>query len=262
MASGNAGAGSSATALIDSTATFVSSGVAVGDCVLDDTQNIYGFVAAVVSETELTIENLHGKSIATGDRYRVVNASGSGAAVVFIPRCLDADWTEISEFVVLDGTNNVATANEYQRIYRMQVIHSGANQTNDGDITATAQIDATVTAQISAGNGQTLMAIYTVPRGKVAYMVGMYISANRPGSASQAMIGVELLARPNANIPYTPRQVKHSVGITIIGTSPYQHEFRPYKTFGEMTDIVIRVTSTTDDNMDVSAGFDIILRDK
>lgn len=249
----------SATQLIDTAATFISDGVAANDIVLDDTQTIFGYVVSVDGETQLTVTGLSG-NIDIGDTYRVATAASTGAAVVHIPKALDADWLEASEFVIMNGAANVPTGREYQRIYRARVILSGTGQTNAGDITFTAQVDSTLTAQISAGNGQTLMAIYTVPANAVAYLVGGYMSVQRDGTTSRALIDMQMIARSNADVPNSPWQVKHTTGLSIEGTSTYQHKFAPYKgPIPGKTDIVVRVTYVTDNGMDVSGGFDLIL---
>ena len=178
--------------VIDSAATFISDGVAVHDIFLNDDTQDHSLVVSVDSETQLTIHKLHhATNNSVGGNYRVVTPTGTGAAVVHIKQGLLDGYIPATEFVVLNGISNVATTNEYIRINRFHIHGAGSNKTNVGNITATAVTDATVTAKISAGMGQSLMAFFTVPNGKSGYISNIYATINRAGkNASNANIGV------------------------------------------------------------------------
>lgn len=88
---------------------------------------------------------------------------------------LDSNYNEISEQIGLNGQTSGVTTNYYLRIYRAKVLTAGSTGTNEGSIyihksaTTTAGVPNDTTklyAKITAGNGQTLMAVYTVPAGK------------------------------------------------------------------------------------------------
>jgi len=172
---------------------------------------------------------------------------------------LDSNWNKITETVILEGTDDVATSNSYLRIFRMKVSMVGSGGENAGDITATAQTDGTITAAIVAGNNQTLMAVYTVPAGKTAYMVQYYSSMNRR-SPSSSSVDIRVLVKPDASVSTSPFQLKHILGMFIDGASYILHSFYPFMRIGEKSDIVMRATDCTDNNTDVSAGFDLILK--
>jgi len=91
-------------------------------------------------------------------------ADGDGMRTIMIHGLTSwTDTEETREIVSLDGATPVNTANAYVIIYRMMGMSFGVNATNAGIIKATAATDATVTAVIQIGVGQTLMAIYAVP---------------------------------------------------------------------------------------------------
>ena len=91
-----------------------------------------------------------------------------------------------------NGTTAVAVTGTWDRVYRAYL--SGSNQTAAGAINI--KISTTIVAQIAAGKGQTQMAVYTVPAGKVAYisLVDSSVS-NSGGSSSGAQI--EVFFRPS-----------------------------------------------------------------
>lgn len=251
--------GGSTTSLEDSGADFVTDGVAIGDTVIDDTTMEHSIVTAVAATTLTTHVTRHGAAFISGDTYRIVNPSSTGVAVVHVYG-LGSDMTEQEEFIIMNGTTNVPTVSTYWRIYRM---HSdGAvdrNTSNVGNITATAQTDATVTAQITAGKGQTLMAVYTVPAGKTAFMRSMNASINKQGATVGAMADVELWVTPFATIGASGSRLADYFGIAVDGSSYVPRIYSPPKCFEEQTDIWVRVESVTDSNTDISAGFDLIL---
>ena len=186
------------------------------------------------------------------------SASGTGVRTVNI-QGLDANWELQSETVIMNGTSNVATANTYNRIFRMYGETAGSGGTNAGTITATAQTDGTVTAEIAQGMGQTLMAIYTVPAGYTAYQVHGDFIVNRAGTTSGAQADFEIRIRPNADTATPVWRVAWSGGASLDGNSQINIEKKPYSKLSEKTDIVARCTYTSDGNMDVSCTFNLIL---
>lgn len=251
-------AGSSTVLLIDETADFVTDGVAVRHVVLNDTNMDHSIVVSVDSATQLTIEPTHHlDGLNSGDSYRIAKGTSTGAFVIHV-WALDEGMIEKEEFIVLNGTNNVVTIREYWRIYRMHADGAASRVvSNVGDITAIAQIDGTVTAQISVGNGQTLMAIYTIPAGKTGYMTRFSSTINR--SNVGALANLTLRQTKFAALDGAGSIVEHYFSLATDGSSHITHMFFPYKVFRERTDIWIRCESVTAANTSITGAFDIIL---
>ncbi len=189
-----------------------------------------------------------------------VNAPGStGAQTIRVFGLTSWSTAEVSEDITLDGTTNVATANSYVIIHRMQVLTAGSGRTNAGDITATAQTDATVTAQITGGEGQTLMAIYGVPSGKTFLGTGYYIGMNR--TQSTGSVDAELLVTNNPDVTDPVYRVGHRAGVTAAGTSSQNVGFEPPAPIVGPAIIKVRATDATAINTDVVAGFNGVLMD-
>jgi hypothetical protein len=136
------------------------------DCDTDEPTDIWSRANSVdgqkiwIAPTEAQVHNIvSGSSL---DAF----PSGLGAQTIRVFGLQTWDSLETSEVIELNGLTPVPTLNSYVIIHRMQVLTSGVTADgggNVGKITATAAIDGTVTAQIEAGIGQTLMAIYGVP---------------------------------------------------------------------------------------------------
>lgn len=174
--------------------------------------------------------------------------AGTGAQTITISG-LDANWLEISEVVTMNGTTNVATANSYIIIYRMQVTTAGSSGTNVGTITATAQTDATVTASINATLGQTLMAIWQVPANKSLYITKYYASCD--GTVS-SQIGAVLWVADYDGDSYV-KKVKHIQAFS--NGQQFIYEFNPPFKVNAKSRVWISVTVTAN-NQNVNAGFD------
>jgi hypothetical protein len=168
---------------------------------------------------------------------------------------LDANYAEIDEIVTMDGQVDVATTNSYLRIFRMVVRSAGTGGANAGNITATSVTDAKVSAQISTGYNQTLMAIYTIPAGKQGLMLMWYIDMNKANITATA-VDCGLLVRPLGEV----FQIKSHLGIIGSGSSHISHHFMMPLVLAEKSDIKIRANASAA-SVDVSAGFDILLVD-
>jgi len=249
------------TEFIDSGATFITDGVAIGDTVLNDTAFDHSCVESIVSETELVLVGYHDGNVSTsGDAYRIVTPASTGVSVIHITKAIGSDGTFAGEFIVLNGTTNVPTVNTYWRINRMHAdgVGSGTSESNVGTITATADTDATVTATIFIGIGQTQMAFDTVPRGKIGYITNYYASLFMPSKTLSATGSVAMYFRKFITANGTGKIVEHNIDCAIDGSSNSTHVFNPYKTVKELTDVWLTVKELSDDGTYMSLGFDMI----
>ena len=259
LSSGNATGGSSNT-IIDTGATFQTDLVAVGDVVLNDSKMSIAQVISIDSEIQLTVDAWNSpndgfplEDTESGDAYRVVTNGSTGASIFHILG-QDASRLEIEEFVVLNGTNNVVTANSYSRQYRARVFGPGTTGAV-GVITSTAQTDNTVSCQIDDGANQTLMAVYSIPLNKTGYLVHWWGSmAKSVGVASVSV--VRLRAGTKGGIGY----LLQSRTIANDATSSFDYDWQIPAPIPGGVDIWVEANASAADT-GVSAGFDIILVD-
>lgn len=182
--------------------------------------------------------------------------AGTGARTVVLVG-LGSDWKDTSETVTLDGTTDVNTSKEFIRVFRMYVTAAGSGATNAGILIASGTVDGVTTAQINAGQGQTQMAIYTVPANYVGYLTHYYASINQ-GSPANARSNISLLTRDNADVATSLFVVKHTQAIQEDGSGYLRHQFDlPFRLSGK-TDVKLQALGSAND-CDVSGGFDMIL---
>lgn len=171
---------------------------------------------------------------------------------------LDANWELVVQTKALDGTNStteVALDTPLIRCFRMKVL-DGSTMDQDIWIGDDDFVVAAAKAIITAGNNQTLMAIYTVPAGKTAYMTCYYAYHNPATNQDPTSNAVKLWAADRAN--GYEAQIKHVIGLPVAGG--FQHLFFPYQKFTEKTDLYM-TSHPVGKAADVSAGFDLILMD-
>ena len=124
-------------------------------------------------------------------------SAGTGARTVLVFGLTSWDTKETTEIVTLDGLTNVPTVNSYVIIHRMLVLTFGASETNAGVITATAQTDGTITAAITAGRGQTLMAIHGTPSVQNLCITAVNLSLSRTTGAGTANVVLSAQVKSN-----------------------------------------------------------------
>jgi len=178
--------------------------------------------------------------------------AGTGAQTVVVIG-LDASYNLQQETVVMNGTTPVNTAGSYVMIHRMYVDAVGSDGTVAGTITATAATDNTVTAQITPGFNQTLMAIYQVPAGYTGRITRWYAGVG--GSVSAATMNFVLYVKEFGKC-FRAQSV-----IDLITAGSNFITF-PYMTapllIGEKSLVKIQCTSGAA-NLTANAGFDIEL---
>jgi len=157
---------------------------------------------------------------------------------------VDGDYNELSNIVTLNGTTTVTTSGTFLRAYRAFV--SDDNEPA-GDVTITHSGDTV--AIVSEGEGQTLMATYTVPAGYTAYLYQLVFGG--AAEVANKFMTVRLRIREPGGIFRT--QAKYT---TAAQTFEEVMEF-PLK-FTEKTDIEITAQASSG-TQQASAMFDLLL---
>lgn len=147
--------------------------IAKGDVAGYQSYNKFGGNFSVGTTTETVWDG--GGSYSYLDSARIIsiksndaddNSAGAGARGYTI-QGLDSNWHEYSESLAA-STDTIKTTKKFIRVFRVTVDSAGSTGSNEGIITAS--YGGTVLAQIGVGNNQTLMALFTVPDGKTAYI--------------------------------------------------------------------------------------------
>jgi hypothetical protein len=197
-----------------------------------------------------TVDRIHALVSSSGNDDNT--PPGSGARAVTVQGISGGVLTE--EVVELNGASPVNTTNAYGMIHRMFVTQGYGSGVNAGNITATAAGDGTVTAQITVGYGQTLMAVYQIPAATTGYLTNYYAALNAgTPSSTDVTITIQVL---DSGESY--RRTTHLIGLTTSGDTHFQHAFDvPVAYAAGATVFVNAVSSSLSSN--VSAGFDMIL---
>lgn len=186
--------------------------------------------------------------------------SSVGARTIRIYGLQTWDTKETTEDITLDGTTAVNTVNSYVIIHRIKVLTSGSSGPNVGIISATAASDGTVTAQIVAGAGQTLMAIYGVPSTQVAYMNSFYAFVGR---LSPAGVDADLSLLWSSDIESQPTVfiTKFTSGLERDSFQDLHHFFNPPNGFSGPGVLKLQINANAN-NTYADGGFDLVLVDK
>jgi hypothetical protein len=218
--------------------------IATGDVPEDiwDVSGAYtGFVAAAATTTIV--------STSTDDDGE--GTPQPGARTVFVEG-LDTNYLRQSETVTLNGTAAVTLDNDYLRVFcaRVETVGNHASGTNVGNIQV--KHGSTVLAQITAGFGQTQMAIYTVPNDwqKKAHIVSWCGGILQQTAAATAEIVLDVKPFGGAWLR------KRFGGAQSVGVSDFERP-RPINIeVDPKSDIRMRVTNVSA-TVIVTGGFDI-----
>lgn len=176
---------------------------------------------------------------------QAVNVSDNGKKLTLVG--LDSNWAPLTETITLSSSTTSVTTNTFKRVFR-GYISEGSDNVGAIDV----RIGATTVLQINAGNGQTLMCIYTVPAGYTGYLTKGVCTAQ-----SSADGNVRMFVRYNGETAY---RVGHTFEVAGAG-GLYNYEFTIPQEIPGMSDIDVRVT-TRSNNGRYTAAFDIILLEK
>ena len=183
-------------------------------------------------------------------------AASTGATSITVYGLTSWTTAEVSEVVVLNGTTPVNTVNSYVIIHRMIATASATTTAvgiNAGTISATAATDATITAVISIGQGQTQMAIYGVPSIQTFYLKRFAAAMNDSTAATR--IDMQIRVNPNPNTQLLGFINKNDLELSNQGSSSVSVSYDiPLKFAGPCIIKVQGIASAAD--VDCSAGFD------
>jgi hypothetical protein len=156
---------------------------------------------------------------------------------------LDTNYEELNETVTLASTGTATTTGTFLRINRAFVSGSQAS-TNDIGI-----VNGGVTyAAILEEYQQTLMAVYTVPKGKRGYLIAHNVSVEK----NQPVVAKIMVRRFGGVL--RARGVVSTFGV------PFQRVWQLPPVLDEKTDIEIRAKAGA--TTSIAAGFEILLEDK
>jgi len=163
---------------------------------------------------------------------------------------LDQDWNFQSEEIVINGADTAGVA-LWRRVYRAFVTTGGITNTGNIDIEA-GGVGGTIIARIQAGLGQTLMAVYTVPKNYTAFITKgvMTVQANADATGN-------MFVRYKNQDAF---RIGHSFEVSGSG-GPYTYDFTIPIKLPSMSDIDIRATVRSN-NARITAAFDMILLKK
>ena len=170
------------------------------------------------------------------------SASDVGKSVTVVG--LDENYNQISETITLTTQTNNNSSNSFIRIFRAFV---SDGETNVGQISI--QRNTTDVAVISAGYGQTLMAVYTVPAGYTGYLYKGTCSA-QAGADGTGNMFVRYFGQSSFRIG-------HSFEVSGSG-GQYIYDFSFPIPIPEKSDIDVRIT-TRSNNGRYTAAFDLLL---
>jgi len=242
--------------------------IALGEVDGSATFNVFGKNPDLNADTEETLWNQGGiyafptaariHSIVSTDADDDGNPAGNGARTVYIEG-LDSSFDIISETKTLEGLTPVATSNSYLRVHRLVVMTSGSSGTNEGTITATAAVDATVSAAITPGDGQQSQLVFTVPNEKKAVLASLFwcYAHKEDLSPSEEIIKLKLKIRPFG----MSWRTLADTSIDGKASSWSTYTFQAPLVFDPKTDIKIEGTASAD-TLQASGTMDLFLIDQ
>ena len=185
------------------------------------------------------------------------DAAGTGARTATVSG-LDANYDEVSVTVDLDGQNGVqlGSASNWIRVFRVTVDTAGSGGQNAGVIyvgdeaSPSSGVPSNKYATVAVGDNQTLMALWTVPRGYTAYLLQTDVTTATTQNNKYAT--VHFVARENGGV----FQVKDKF---VKSESSHHQQYHIPLKFEEKTDLEFRVLGdSASADIAVSAAMDII----
>jgi hypothetical protein len=177
-------------------------------------------------------------------------AAGTGARTIVITG-LDTNYEIQSESITLNGTTPVSSVGTYIRVHTARITSAGSGGVNAGSITIRqATTTSNIFALMQIGVNGTNESAYTVPAGYSAIVQNLHGSIR--GSAT-ASVDVNFYIRAFGEVFRARRPDAIQFGVC---------HLKPIKyglLLAEKTDIIVRCTAASANNLDVVAGYDLLL---
>jgi len=174
-----------------------------------------------------------------------VDANDDGHVITIIG--LANDYSPLSEHVTVSSSGTTTTTNSFKRVIR--AFCSAGGVTNEGNIDI--QKGGTIVARITAGLAQTLMSIYTVPKGKTAFIMKISATCQLNADANGKMF-IRYLNQDTFRI-------NHTFELSGAG-GQYNYDFVTPLLVPQKSDIDFRMITRTN-NGRYTATFEMILID-
>jgi len=174
---------------------------------------------------------------------------------------LDVNGDEVTQTVTLTGQTNVSLPTPLYRVYRMKNVGSDdvlGNVSCHIDPAPVAGVPSagSTRATILNGNNQTLMAIYSIPKGKVGFLYKIEAGMSRAQTT-----GVARCALKVRNFEKVFR-VQKRFDVMNTGTSIYTDNRAFYDSITALSDVKITVESVSANSIGLFGSFDILLVDE
>lgn len=179
-------------------------------------------------------------------------SAGTGARTLRIMG-LDANYAVQNETVTLNGTTPVTTTGTFIRVHSASVQTAGSGGVNAGILTVRQSTTTTnIFLALEVGLNQSNSSAYTIPAGQTGYMRKIH-GAIRGSTASALDGGIWTRSFGGVFRQRRPFVISH-------GTQ-FIDEIYGGLVFTEKSDIILRISSSSGSNLDVVAGYDLILVD-
>ena len=160
---------------------------------------------------------------------------------------LDSNYDEVEETITIGQTGSVS----FFRINRARMVEAGTgNNVNEGNISIT--VGGQTAGYIPAEFGQTNQAVYTVPAGHNAYIFQI------DGGVDEKEKPQHLRLMATDNTATNPS--RRSIMYFVFETSYANHNMTVPIEVTEKTDLILEMSSP-DGSVEMSGGFDLVIRD-
>ena len=154
---------------------------------------------------------------------------------------LDSNWDLADEVITVGGS---ASTTSFIRVFRSVLTNANTGIVNVGKITTT--VNSLPVSIIDVGYGQSLQAIYTIPRNYRGYLMSIDV-----GTSKQKEVEAKFMQRPLNGNTFQTKSL-----ITSFGT-PFRKDYLVPEILSEKSDLEIRAKA--DATTSISAGFQLIL---